>query len=55
MDHIRSRSLDQLSVKNELVLPMEAYNRYKTSYVENVQFDSYTDTKGNAHLCKYDD
>ena len=52
---IKSQSLDQLSVKDELALPMEAYNRYKTSYVENVQFDSYVDSLGRAHLCKYND
>ena len=54
LDTIKSQSLDQLSVKDELALPMEAYNRYKTSYVENVQFDSYVDTLGNLHSCKYD-
>ena len=40
LDTIKSQSLDQLSVKDELAMPMEAYNRYKTSYVENVQFVS---------------
>ena len=55
LDTIKSQSLAQLSIKEELVLPMEAYNRYKTSYVENVQFDSYVDTKRGTHLCKYGD
>ena len=44
LDTIKSQSLDQLSIKDELVLPMEAYNRYKTSFVENVHFDTNINT-----------
>ena len=52
LDAIKSQSLYQLSVKDELVLPIEAYKRYKKSFVENMQFDT---NMIFANYSKYDE
>ena len=39
LNSIKSQSMDQLSIKEELMWPMEAYNQYKRNYVKNIQFD----------------
>ena len=51
LDTIKSQSLDQLSVKDELVLPMAAYNQYKNSFLKNVQFDTNMNAANHG---KYD-
>ena len=50
LDSIKSQSSEskELDVKEELLLPMEAYNSYKTNYGKNIRFDPFAE-----NFCKY--
>ena len=50
LDSIQSQSSEskQHHVKEDLVMPMEAYNAYKTNYRKNIRFDPYA-----KNSCKY--
>ena len=50
LDSIQSQSSEskQQNVKEDLVLPMEAYNLYKINYKQNIRFDPQAE-----NFCKY--
>ena len=54
LDSVKSQSSESKEqlVNKDLVLPMEAYNAYKTNYRQNIQFDPLAENLAE-NFCKF--
>ena len=50
LDSIKNKSFESKGVKEELLLPMEAYTAYKINFGKNIEFDPFAIAE---NFCKY--